>query len=253
MPPPLSRRSIALVIVLLVAFAHAATEVQPSSIVREEFFVLELPTSAPGSESGALAVGVAALRLRTESEVRQAELDARFDADGTRVVHVEHWTMDRPKLVWREWRPGSGRTLLAEITPDSGALESIEWGRARRVRREVLAQDGALFPLYFLELARRDELGRGSYPRFDPLAGTVERVCVATEFRAASSEGALERQVRLTADDGVGLGEFVFCGDELARWSWQASGLVARRIGQDEFERRSATRAPLELGVLESR
>lgn len=215
----------------------------PREIVREEFFVLELGDSPPR------VVGHAAWRRRIEEHGEQVEWDLRFADPGfarenTRVLHVERLGAQHGNLVWREWRPGSGRTLEVAWSPDGRGLDCIEWGRAQAIRTRLDAPDGAVMPLYWLELARRGDVESGNFQLFDPLSRTLEHVCAKTVYAARQITAPrgqveqpvqLERTIDLVRDDGTRAGAYTFCGDELVRFRWQDGALTARRIEPGEY------------------
>ena len=211
---------------------------QPSEILREEFFALELAETPPR------VVGYAAWRRRREEQGQQVEWDLHFTADSTRVLHVERLDNGGGNLVWREWRPGSGRTLNVAWASDAQALECVEWGRSQALRSRLDAPQGAVMPLYLLELARRGDLDRGSFTLFDPLARALEPVRATTTYAtreraqpSARDQAApvLERTVEFTRDDGTHAGAYTFCGDDLVRFRWQDGMLSARRIEAGEY------------------
>lgn len=228
----------------LVAGGLAAAPEQGSRTLREETFVLELPPQerdprlrpAPPEE-----VGVAVLRRSEVDGAVQCEWDVRFYGDDTRVLHVESWDRNSPRLVWREWRPGAGRSLIADGRPEG--IELVEWGRHEGLRTRLESPDGVLFPIYVLELARQGDPGLGRLPWFDPLARAIERGTVSVGFGAEpalDTAGAevLERQVELVRDDGTRAARWVFRGDELWEVEWASGGLVGRRIARPGYEER---------------
>jgi hypothetical protein len=211
---------------------------QPREILREEFFALELAETPPR------VVGYAAWRRRREEPGQQVEWDLHFTPDDTRVLHVERLDAGGGNLVWREWRPGSGRTLSVAWESGAQALECVEWGRAQALRSRIEAPQGAVMPLYLLELARRGDLDRGTFNLFDPLARSLEPVHATTSYATRGAAGAklagqaepvLERTVEFTRDDGTRAGAYTFCGDDLVRFRWQDGTLSARRIEAGEY------------------
>ena len=228
----------------LVAGALAATPDQGSRTVREETFVLELPPEAraPGQRPAQPEeVGVAVLRRSELDGSVQCEWDVRFYGDDTRVNHVESWAEPAPSLVWREWRPGFGRSLLAKGAPDG--VEVVEWGRRETLRTRLESAGGAHFPIEALELARRGELAPGRLAWFDPLARAIERGSMTVGFGAQpvlASDGGevLERRFELLRDDGTRAALWVFRGDELWEVEWASGGLLGRRIGHPGYEER---------------
>jgi hypothetical protein len=236
-----------------------AREVVATTLLREELFLLELalPPDAAKGPVPPLAVGVAALRRSLEREVEKAEWELRFfDAD-TRVHHVERWHAEGPRLVWREWRPGAGRTLVADVDP-RGRFALVEWGREEGLRTRIDAPAGALLPLYLLELARRGELVEGAVPCFDPLSRSIERLEVELSFSHAASPAdpttqVLERRVTTRRPDGTSAGSYLFRGDELVEVRWQAGALIAKRIDKPEHEARVRAEDPSGAAALVAR
>lgn len=228
----------------LVAGGLTATPEQVSRTLREETFVLELPPEARDSRlrpAPPEEVGVAVLR-RSESEgAVHCEWDVRFYGDDTRVLHVEGWSPQAASLVWREWRPGAGRSLTAESSPEG--VEVVEWGRHERLRTCMESPEGVSFPIRLLELARRGELAAGRLPWFDPLARAIEWGSVTLGFGPTpvpdtSGEGVLERRFELVRDDGTRAARWVFRGDELWEVEWASGGLVGRRIARPGYQER---------------
>jgi len=101
---------------------------------REEFFVLEEPIEpgqAPALEGGPSlelrAVGLAIARRLQVDAGHQLEWDILFPDQGTRVLHIERWSEAGTRLIWRELRPGSGRSLSAEWLDEGDGLRLREW------------------------------------------------------------------------------------------------------------------------------
>jgi hypothetical protein len=239
--------------------ARAASSLPVAVRVREEHFLLEAaPPDAEGPVGALLApspgaepLGLVSWRLREDGHGREIELDVRFLEEGQRVLHVEHLEARRAKLVWRELRAAGGRSILGEWDEKTGALRVIEWGRPTAVRESLVSPGGAVLPLYLLELARAGEVEGGRLEVFDPLARALEGLRVVHRFgarrapieaaEAVSSEGRgflLERLVELVRDDGTLAGSYLFSGDELLAFRWQAGGPRARRIPPEEYRER---------------
>jgi len=216
---------------------RAAVEASAPAL-REEHFVLEVDAPAAGERAASRQrVGLAVLRRRNDAAGEQTELDLRFEREETRVLHVERWRIGAPRLVWREWRPGGGRTVVAEPLAEADVVRVVEWGSTECARLDVTARGGALLPLYFLELARRGEISSGSFPRFDPLSNSVERVTTAVAFAPCVEPGVVVRRFTLLRDVGTSAGSFVFEGDALREFRWQDGGLAARAVTREEYER----------------
>lgn len=251
-----------LLLVLLAAGAPGspqdAAPAEPSTPLREELFVLELaqPADPAAGEQPPLAVGVAALRRSSDEHGEGIEWDLRFlDAD-TRVHHVESWRDGVPRLVWREWRPGAGRTLMAGLE-SKGGLSLVEWGREEGLRTRIEAPPDTLLPLRFLELARRGEWTEATVACFDPLSRTVERLEVELAPQGGSPGDPpavpAERRVTTRRADGTHAGSYTFRGEELTEVRWQSGGLVARRIERADFDARIASAEPAVEASLVSR
>jgi len=221
--------------------------------VREEHFVLEAapPDALLAPSPHAEPLGLVSWRLREDGEGREIELDVRFLEEAQRVLHVEHLQARGAKLVWRELRAAGGRSLLGEWDEKTGALRVIEWGGPTAVRESLVASEGAVLPLYLLELARAGEVEGGRLEVFDPLARSLEGLRVVQRFgaRRAPVEAAeatsaedrgflLQRMVELVRDDGTLAGSYLFSGDELLAFRWQAGGPRARRIPPEEYRER---------------
>lgn len=222
--------------------------------LRVECFVLELDTPVAGSSPH---VGIAKLTRTELGADILFEWDLQFALDDLRVLHVERYTADGAKLVWREVGPGRGRTLLAELAHDADTLRVVDWS-TERAREDVHVGASLLLPLGELELARRNELCDGVQTVFDPLSRAPEPRESSTRFRgvllddattAANSEAwRLEREVSTRRLDGTHAWSARFVGDELLAYAWQPGGLVARRIDTAEYDRE---RAVLDAGGTE--
>ena len=172
--------------------------------------------------------------------------------------HVETGSVEGPRLVWREWRPGAGRTLIVEVEAGRG-LSLVEWGREEGLRTRVAAPADVLLPLRFLELARHGRMAQGAFACFDPLSRSVE--CLEVDLAVQGdgtvegdvADGALERRVSTHRADGTRAGSYVFRGDELIEVRWQAGGLVAKRIERADYDARLASVEPAVEASLVSR
>ncbi|MCK6448995.1 MAG: hypothetical protein L6Q99_21575 [Planctomycetes bacterium] len=214
--------------------------------LRVECFVLELDTPVAGTSQH---VGVAKLTRTELGADTLFEWDLHFALDDLRVLHVERYTEDGAKLVWREVGPGRGRTLLAELAHDADTLRVVDWSTERE-REDVHVGASLLLPLGELELARRNELCDGVQTVFDPLSREPEPRESSTRFAGVPVEDAsaepvseawrLEREVSARRRDGTHAWSARFVGDELVAYAWQPGGLVARRIEAAEYERERA-------------
>jgi hypothetical protein len=235
-------------LLLLSGFVRPAPE-PAAPVTRTEFFLLEQRTASSAAPAGARLIGTAVIRKRVDADGETLELEARFDELDTRVLHVESWSARGAKLVWREWRPGAGRTLVCERVAAGAPLEVVEWSRTGRTPRRTLAGDAVWWPLQLIEMLRTRETLAASLQRFDPLSGALERVAFEPCSSAANAAG-----VRLVGEDGVDLGCVEFADGELARLTWQSSALAARRVERNVFEAaRPLTSEPALPTVLEQR
>jgi hypothetical protein len=215
--------------------------------VRIEHFVLEIRGPAPAAApSAAQEVGLVCMRRRPIEGYEhgmQLECECLFRRDGDggepeHVLHVERLSSEGPRLVWREWGPGRARSLTAEWTRDGKGLRMVESCRGGMPRETLSAGDGAVMPLYLLELARGGGATSGRYRRLDPLSRDLETVELTTSYRAES--GANVRVVEFTREDGSLAGRFEFRGADLVSFQWQEGDLAARRVTAQEYAERSA-------------
>ena len=168
-----------------------------------------------------------------------------------RVLHVEELCDSTARLVWREMGAGSGRSLLAEWEPGGAALRTVEWDRNETLREQIDARDGAVMPLYLIEMLREGRATTGRYPVFDPLSRSLADVEVFTSYgddptasSRSASEGAAPdraaparlRTVELLRADGSLFGRYCFRGAELVAFQWQDGGPWARRAGAADYD-----------------
>lgn len=210
---------------------------------RAEHFVLE-------DEAGR-ALGL--VRLFAGSEAADAageglylEAEHLFFDEDTRVLHAERHLPalvpgrgPRSSLVWREMRPRSGRTVVAEGSVGA-PFRSRETSGEHLVRRVHEGAHGSLFPLALLEAARRGEPLAGTYDVFQPLSSSLEAVTVEA-FERAGPEGP-ERVVELRREDGGSAGRYVFRGEDLVSFRLQAGGPRARLVSRGDYEKLRAGR-----------
>jgi hypothetical protein len=231
------------------ASSHPAAT-QAETDVRLEHFVLEI--RAPALDDAAPAareVGLVCMRRRPIEGYEhgmQLECECLFrrDADSgepEHVLHVERLSSEGPRLVWREWGPSRARSLTAEWTRDGKGLRMVESCRGGMPRETLAAGDGAVMPLYLLELARGGGVTSGKYRRLDPLTRDLETIELATSNRIES--GASVRVVEFTREDGSLAGRFEFRGADLVSFQWQEGDLVARRITAQQYAAKSASTA----------
>jgi len=227
---------IALVGALPFASTPQAAEAPPALRVAEtpdEHFVLELRTPNAGARatSAAKPVGVARWVRRALDGRTQLELEARFFDEELRVHHVETFGPKGRELVWREWRPGQGRTLHVHV--EGGFARVVEWGGLEALRERWSAPEDLVFPLQLVELARSalapTAWGERGPLRFDPLGRVCERVRIQLRPEEAATGVVLQREDRSSA------GAFSFEGGALVSFAWQAGELRARAIGAQEY------------------
>ena len=192
---------------------------------RVEHFRLE--RGAPGSDPVGLVRWISGPDPEHEGGWR-VEREVIFFDETTRVVHTERLHPDRRKLVWREVRPRSGRTLVLEWTPD-GRTTSYETIGGEIFRKELDLPGGALLPLSLVEHARLGEDWQGSFPVFRPLASDFELLQLGVRREGSA------RQLELRRTDGLLVGRFQFRGHELESFRWQEGDLVARAISATTF------------------
>ena len=208
---------------------------------RVEHFRLELAGGA-GEGSGpasAEVVGAASLRCRSRAGELQLEWQIDLFGAGTRVLHVERHGPDGSTLVWREMRPGSGRTLTAAREGGESSWRIAEWSGGEAARAEVSAAGVAALPLELLEMARGgpDGLGRGglssgdSLSLFDPLSRSFETVTIRT--RPAPDE----LRIDIARADGSLAGLYRIREGRLVGFRWQNGRLSGASVSKEEYER----------------
>lgn len=159
-----------------------------------------------------------------------------FDAD-TRVIHTERLHPVTRRLVWREVREGSGRTLLVDWALHGG-MRSTETVGGAVVRRDHDVSRGAFLPLYLLDLARERQSFDGVFRVFLPLSRTIEDVRLET-WTEVGTGGSDRFVLSIRRPDGTSAGRYVFEGDRLVAFQWQRGGPVAREISRNEYDRRT--------------
>lgn len=250
---------------LVAASAHAPApqDVSPlpevaaattSPLLREEFFELTLDREDTArGRVAATTVGVLAWRCRSGPDA-QLEWDLSMPLDGGRLLEVEPQTPTGPQMIWRELRPGAGRSLTVNWDDDGQTLNTLEWGREETVRRRIPAPEGSVLPLFLLEQMRRGDAGHGRFLVFDPLSLALEPVELSTRIFTVAPGGSkramgptvqaallsfeLRREITLKRDDGTLAGEYLFRGNELLSFRWQTGGISGRRIAESEYSER---------------
>jgi hypothetical protein len=163
---------------------------------------------------------------------RRIECETTWLDAATQVLHAERLRTSDRKLVWREVRAHSGRTVLLEWDA-GGALRSSETLRGELVRRELDASRGALMPLFLVEEARRGAAFDGRLPIFRPLSNDLETCDVETRVLAPFGvELARTLEVR---SGGLRTGRWLFAGGALIGFEGARGGPVATPIATADY------------------
>ncbi len=227
---------VSLVLGLLVSLGDPAPD------VRLEHFVLEL--RSPDAKLPVREVGLVCMRRRRiagREDGMQLECECLFRRDGPEpdsehVLHVERLSSEGARLVWREWGAGRARCLTADWTADGRGLHMVESCRGGMPRETLSAADGAVMPLYLLELTRNGGATSGKYRRLDPLSRALESIELRVSNRVDA--GVELRVVDWLREDGSLAGHFEFHGDELTSFRWQEGDLLARRVTEQQYSDR---------------
>ncbi len=223
-------------------------------ISRTEYFVFcEAAPQASAPTLAEIAVGAASPQqaeqvpepilgaVKIYSAVREGEarLESHFELFGvaTRVVHVEQLDPNGPRLVWREMRTQSGRTVRAEWSEEGGELAMMEWSGVQQERRLEQPDSGAMLPLYLRERVREGAFLQGAFEVFDPLAGQVETRIAKTEFiDMAPLVARSVRSVRWIREDESLAEESWFFGEELIAFRFAEGGPLAVRVDRKRYD-----------------
>lgn len=170
-----------------------------------------------------------------EENTWRAECEVHLLESGKRISHLELLGPDRRLLNYRELTGSFGRRLQVSWTPGGRVLSMDRSGRQRR-RRSFELKAEAAYPLALIELARRGTPLPEKMMVYQPLAGVFEELFLQV-IRDVES-----RTLRLTRRDGSSAGSYRFEGERLVSFRWQAGGMVATRIDQEEY--RELTRPP---------
>lgn len=203
---------------------------------------------APGPGGPSVPVGVAVWTVARSAGGRTHQLDLRVPSEDARVLVVERDDRE-PLEVFREMRPGAGRSVTVQRTTD-GELRRVVWSPAG-VTRAFDPDDGRTG---FLRLA--DQLARGSVPSDARVLDPLSNSWIDVRVEAAPAEaGAGGRRYELIDAEGV-LVRWLRLGPEgVEEFGWQDGGLVARRIGaaegRDLLERLRAQAAESPAAVAE--
>ncbi len=207
----------------------------PVQTLRRECFVLEAPSRAPGGDP----LGWAEFLRRENEHGMVLECEYVFlrpqPADRWRVRLVEQLDDSGPRLVWREIGTAAGRTLTLEHASEPEQWRCQAFERDERVQCSLDTRQGAVFPLYLLELARQGHLAAGELYVFDPLETALVPRRISTVY--APSSGVRTRTLELARTDGTLAGRWTFAGSELVSFQAQEGGPIARRIEPEEYLR----------------
>lgn len=209
---------------------------QPAG-TRVEFFRLDREPAEPGARKGA-PLGIARWIGGPDPEGEggwRVECDTLFFDSETHVIHTERLRPRARKLVWREVRERSGRTVFLTWDPELG-VKSIEMTGNDQIRRELDPGRGALLPLSAVEMVRQGTDLHGSAPVFQPLGNALETLSFSVRDQAD------ERVLELRREDELCAGSYRFRGKELVAFRWQAGGPMASRITRAQYEALLATR-----------
>ncbi len=167
----------------------------------------------------------------------RVENDILFLSEATRVQHTERLHPFDRKLVWREVRERSGRTVRLQWTPEGSPVSYDTVGGPIR-RRDLAARGKELLPLALVEFVRSGEQWwSGNFRVFQPLANDFEDLDVRVE-----EQGYGERVLELRRKEGatgeeILTGRYHFRNGALVLFQWQPGGPVATPIDPVEYER----------------
>jgi len=242
--------SLALALVLIGTASSAASlpndtrsESSQSPFDRGEVVAFEIP-ERPGTKheyfrfhSRSDEFGVAAIHLGAEADSMRTELRVDYFPIKTRVMHVERQTPSGPRLIWRETRARSGRTVMVDWGPEGESLTSLDWSGRDAVKQEELPGVGALLPLYLIDHVRAGQFLGGRFDVFNPVSNRIEEWTASVKrvpFLPTSPQRA--RRLVLTRVDGSLAGEYLFFGTELMLFRLQRGGPVAVRTDRKTYD-----------------
>ncbi len=183
---------------------------------------------------GAQPVGVMSLRRTPVVGGALHEQELCF-MDGVRVYVTERRRGDSRRLVWREVGPGleTGRIWVLEGRQGDPSLKALTWAGGPAIRTDLQGTAGALMPLEFLELLRRNEHPNAPFQGVVPLRGRVEAHQVECELvhssRADPGEGTVKRVYRMQSENGTPLGSWTLQGSSVLAREWP-NGRRAERV-----------------------
>jgi len=231
---------------LLLAFAQQAA-VPEHEVLRVEYFVVErqaLDAEAPEP------VGIVVWRHSRGDDGVILETETLFAEGPTRALHVERASGAEPRLIWRELGGGMARTWLAEWDPKIERVRTTGWCEGSQSHSTFAVDVQALMPLDLIERLRTGRAADGCYAVLAPLSQSVESLNVRTH--RVDTEG---RVIEWRRADGDLAGRYVFEGESLVHFQWQAGSLRARRVDERTYRAFHAEwtpRAVRRLGSLAS-
>ena len=206
-----------------------ALEVLPPAAVRVRWFRLEVADPAEGERDVPLGL----LRWVSGHDAGRGELFTELEwtlfEPRTRITHVETLEEGERKLVFRERRPRSGRTLVVAGNPRAG-YRSVETTGGDLFRRE-LAEAGQL-SLLLLEAARQGLELPARSRLFEPLSGTFQ-----TRYPRVEEAPDGLRTLRLYDAEGRTRARHRFQGTEPVELRFSEEGPRALAVSRREYER----------------
>lgn len=228
---------------------QTAVSLESTVADRTSCFVLEQVEANPAGSGSSDAptvrsVGLLRSRVLTLADGLQLEWDVQFPAEGTRVLHVERSDAEQTSLIWREFRPNSGRTLRLEWPDGQPTITALEWGGRQRLVFDLTVPADGVLPLHLIEMLRCGTWPEGELSCFDPLSRRFERARLESTRTEAG-----HRRYELVRADGTLAGAWEFQGEELVAIQWQGGDLSARRIPPEEYRSRAGEQHEDELAA----
>ncbi|MFT7662344.1 MAG: hypothetical protein ACI87A_000560, partial [Planctomycetota bacterium] len=229
---------------LLVATSQQAPGHNSSPFERGEVVEFEIP-ERPGARHEFFqlrgmksVIGVAAMHVGAEVDAKRTELHLEYFPIKTSVMHVERQTAGGPRLIWRERRLRSGRTVQVDWSADGDSLSCVDWSGRDATRRNARPESGALLPLFLIERVRAGQFLSGRFDVFSPLSNQIEEWTATVNRVPWPWLGTgFARQLVLTRKDGSLAGEYFFQNDELFLFRLQLGGAVAVRTSRASFDK----------------
>ncbi len=214
--------------------AVVAYEIPDRADTRRECFALFF-------EGDPVGIASSTFRARENGGAGRASAELRFELwqIRTRVHHVESVTPRGPRLVWRELRERSGRTVRVDWSEDGKRLVQVDWSGAEAVRGESTPESGALLPLFLVASVRDGAFPTGRFDVYDAPSGRVEELRVSVlRCPLAGAPGLSMRRLELLRADGTLAGDYLFLGRELVAFRVQEGGPVALRVSTVDYRKR---------------